>query len=168
MALLYKANFAKPLPRNVLELVRAKWDAASIEATGAAQPLPPFKSFKLSRPKDFHFPALVCYRRATRGIEEATNFLLDSKPEFALEVAHEGADEDALMEELETRVEIVDSIIRTAARKEPDLLLKNFPEWSKTLVTIEIPEHVYGQNVPQGTKHIRVAALTLRALMKEP
>lgn len=158
---LYNARFAKPIPQNVLDLVRAKWEAASAEANGA-EPLPPFKAFRRARPKDPHFPGLYVYRRATRKIAVAGNgLLLESAPEFAVEVALEHTDEEELIDELELRVEIVDSIVRTAAREEPQLLLAGFPEESQVIVTLDITEHVYGNNVPQGTKHIRVAALTL-------
>jgi hypothetical protein len=163
----FRGNFARPLPANILALIKAKWAEASEEITGAA--LPEFKAYRLSRPKDPHFPGLAVYRRATRGITEGGNgFLLNSTPEFAVEVGLEGTDEDKLLALLETYVEVVDSIIRTAIVEEPHLLLKDFPEDSRAIVTIEIPEHVYGQNVPQGTKHIRVAALTLTAALVEP
>jgi hypothetical protein len=168
MSALYKANFARPLPRNVLDLVRAKWADVVWEEVTGGDPLPPFKAFKLSRPRDPHFPGLAVYRRATRRIVEAGNFLLNSAPEFAVEVADEGDDEEELLTRLETRVEVVDSIIRTAVMKEPGLLLRDFPEGSQAVVTVEIPEHVYGQDVPQGKKHIRVAALTLIAELMEP
>jgi hypothetical protein len=166
MSALYRANFARPIPRNVLDLVKAKWEEASAAATGA-DPLPPFKAFKLSRPRDPHFPGLCCYRRATGDIEESTSMLLDSKPEFWIEIALEGDDEEELMGRLELYVEVVDSVIRTAARREPHLLLKDFPEESNALVRITIPRHVYGNNVPQGKKHIRVAQLTLICELKE-
>lgn len=165
MTPMYRACFARQLPKNVLDLVKEKWEAASTEITGAA--LPPFKAFRLSRPKDPHFPGLAAYRRATRRIVEGGNFLLNSSPEFAVELAHDGDDEEKVLEELETRVEVVDSIVRTAAIREPGKLLKDFPEFSRAAMTISIPEHVYGQNVPQGKKHIRVAALTLIADLLE-
>jgi hypothetical protein len=167
MTRIFNATFAKPIPRNVLALVKAKWEAASAEATGEVEGLPPFKSFKRARPKDPHFPGIACYRRRTGKIFDGGNMLLNSTPEFAVEVALEGDDEEELLDRLETYVEVVDSIIRTAAREESGLLLDGFPEDSQVLVTIDIPEHVYGQDVPQQKKHIRVAALTLTAELTE-
>lgn len=163
---LFTANFAKPIPRNVLALVKDKWASSSAERNGG-DALPAFKAFKRARPKDPHFPGLAVYRRATKKITDAGNFLLSSMPEFAVEVALEGDDEEELLDRLELYVEVVDSIIRTAAREEPTLLLEGFPEGSRVVVTLDIPEHVYGQDVPQQKKHIRVAALTLNCELTE-
>lgn len=161
----FNAKFAKPLPRNVLDLVKEKWAEASAEANGG-EALPPFKAFRRSRPKDPHLPGIAVYRRRTHRLTQG-NMLLGSTSEFAIEIADEDKDDEALLDRLELRVEVVHLIVYEAALDEPEKLYKDFPDDSRILATLDIPEHVYGNNVSQGSNNLRVAALTLTCELTE-
>ena len=161
----FKAKFARQLPKNMLALIEAHQAAALLEANDGVA-MTPFKEFNRARPAKVHFPAVTIYRRRTGKIENSNGQLLKSTVEHAVEIAVQGNTEGETMDELETRVEAVDSILRQDTPEAVAILLEGFPP-TVTQVIIDIPDHVYGNNVPEGGKHTRVAALTVTAELME-
>ncbi len=158
----FNAKFGRGIPKHVLTLVERDQAEALAEANDG-EPLPPIKQFNKARPADPVLPALSVYKRRVKPINQAEGQRVESTPEWAVEVAVEGSTEDATMELLEIYVEAVDSILRA----DPDAILESLPDDVKGLVELDITEHVYGNNVPDGRRHVRAAAITLVARMFE-
>lgn len=168
----FNTTFARPLPQNILNVVEANQAAFLAEANvdGADQPLPAlpvFNEFNRARPTNPTFPALTVYRRRTRNITQENDQIISGVAEFAIEIAIEAETPDAAMSALEIYVEAVDSIIRTVGVENPMMLLAGIDESVAGLITLDITEHVYGNNEPEGTRHVRAAALTLTASLME-
>lgn len=157
----FNAKFGRGIPLNVLTLIERDQVEALAEANGGTA-LPPFK-FNKARPADPVLPAVSVYKRRVKDIDQAEGQRVESVAEWAVEVAVEGPTEDATMELLEICVEAVDSIMRA----DPDAILEGLPDEVKGLVVLDITEHVYGNNVPDGKRHVRAAAITLTAKLFE-
>jgi hypothetical protein len=159
----FNAKFGRGIPRNVLKLIERD-DAEALTEANDGEALPEFKQFNKARPADPVLPAVSVYKRRVRDIGQAEGQRVESTPEWAVEVAVEGPTEDDTMELLEIYVEAVDSILRA----DPDAILESVSEEVRGLVVLDITEHVYGQDVPDGKRHVRAAAITLTARMTEP
>jgi hypothetical protein len=158
----FNTKFGKTIPQNVLDVINDQMSDA-LAAANNGIPMTAFVEFNKARPTDPHFPCVTVYRRSTTNID-VPDANVRSTAEFAVEIAIEGPNEDDVMQELETRVEAVDSIIRSDIEANgPRLILAGVDGPA----IVEIPEHVYGANEPTGEKHIRAAALTLTVAMME-
>jgi hypothetical protein len=164
----FNAKFGRGIPQNVLTLIERDQVEALAEANRNEDDtdgpvLTPFKQFNKARPADPVLPAVSVYKRRVKDIDQAEGQRVESTAEWAVEVAVEGPTEDRTMELLEIYVEAVDSVMRA----DPDAILERVADDVRGLVELDIVEHVYGQNVPDGQRHIRAAAITLTAKLFE-
>lgn len=117
----YDARFGRLIPANLIAIVKAQ-QAGALAEVGAEYgvTLAPFIEWNTSVHKVVNVPCFTAYRRRVRGLgkEGDEQSRRRSTPVFGLVSTVEGESEDEAHDLAEMRMEVIDSIVMSAARED--------------------------------------------------